>query len=832
MEAVINKIREILRKEGITGMDSINHCIIFIIARILLSDEEKCKKFGIDEKNSYYNVLHDEDGDHIADQDLFGRIFTKGDTTCLVGQIANKLKFSNIKFKLESPQHVKQIMKELEKIDVNKLDTKFDIIGTIYELHLKSGTSNAMRDLGQYYTNRQVINYMIKLCDPKMDKKGNIETIIDPTMGTGGFLTMSIKYLNEKYKNKVDWSKNKKNLYGFDIDENVRSMALLNILLECGEFCDDTIIKNDTLYNDFKLKDNQILEKVDIILANEPMGIKNIIHANCCDRIKELKMRGTKAEPLFLQLFMQSLKENGKCAVIVPDGVLFNDSNLHNDTRKHLVENFNLKKIVSLNDDFFLNTGVKTSILYFVNDGKTKEVEFSELKLNKDELIENSIIKVSYDKIKELHYTLFVNKYNAKEIEKIEGVVYKKLGDICKFKNGKQISKENYIDGKYPVIGGGCQPAGFHNEYNRIENMILCSSSGANAGYISKYSCKIWASDCFSIEPEESVNNTYLYYYLKLIQEDIYKLQSGSAQPHIYSKNIDNLEIPIPSISVQKKIVEQLDIFSQNIQTSKQQIEESKKILKYYVQTMTLWDESKKMCDICEFKNGKGIKKDNLITGEYPVIGGGQKPMGFHNEYNTEENTILCSSSGAYAGFISKYNKKVWASDCFSIKPKDKKINNNYLYHAIKIFQDDIYKIQTGSAQPHIYSKNLEHIIIKIPSLEKQKEIVTYCDNIEETIKSMEKRINNNEDLMKLTIETYLKNNNKDSNSDSESSSSESESEEETKKKVEKKPVKKTTNKKKVESSSLSESESEESEEEKPKKKLSKMVTKTPTKKK
>ena len=56
-----------------------------------------------------------------------------------------------------------------------------------------------MRDLGQYYTNRLVINYMIKLCDPKMNKKGKIETILDPTMGTGGFLTMSIKYLNEKY---------------------------------------------------------------------------------------------------------------------------------------------------------------------------------------------------------------------------------------------------------------------------------------------------------------------------------------------------------------------------------------------------------------------------------------------------------------------------------------------------------------------------------------------------------------------------------------------------------------------------------------------------------
>ena len=79
------------------------------------------------------------------------------------------------------------------------------------------------------------------------------------------------------------------------------------------------------LYNDFKLPNGEILEKVDVILANEPMGIKNIVHASCCERIKELKIRGTKAEPLFLQLFMQALNDGGRCAVIVPDGVLFNE---------------------------------------------------------------------------------------------------------------------------------------------------------------------------------------------------------------------------------------------------------------------------------------------------------------------------------------------------------------------------------------------------------------------------------------------------------------------------------------------------------------------------
>jgi len=118
--------------------------------------------------------------------------------------------------------------------------------------------------------------------------------------------------------------------------------------------------------------------------------------------------------------------------------------------------------------------------------------------------------------------------------------------------------------------------------------------------------------------------------------------------------------------------------------------------------------------------------------------------MGFHNEYNTNENTILCSSSGAYAGFISKYDKKVWASDCFSIIPKYKYIENNYLYYLVKITQDKIYKSQTGTAQPHVYSKDLQDLKIPIPSLERQKEIVEYCEYNDTLIKQLEKDIENN----------------------------------------------------------------------------------------
>jgi type I restriction-modification system DNA methylase subunit len=834
METVIDKIRGILRKEGVTGMDSINHCIIFVIARML--DENKCKKFGIDEKNSYYNIMHDEDGDLIDAQELYGRVYTKNDTTCLVGQIANKLKFSNIKFKLESPQHVEQIMKELDKLDMTKLENKYDIIGTIYEYHLKSGTSNAMRDLGQYYTNRLVIEFMIKLCDIKMNKKGEIETIIDPTMGTGGFLTMAVKYLNDKYKNKIDWGKNKSRVYGFDIDENVKNMALLNMLLECGEMCEDTFIKNDTLYNDFKLKNGEVLEKVDVILANEPMGIKNIIYKNCSERIKELKINGTKAEPLFLQLFMQSLNEGGRCAVIVPDGVLFNDSNLHSGVRKYLVENFNLKKVIGLNDDFFLNTGVKTSILFFVKDGKTGEVEFSELKLNKNEVVENSIIKVEYKKIKEMDYSLFVNKYNCKEIVKIEGVKYEKLGDICDFlQKSKRQASYGKEEGKYPFYTSGVTVKKC-DECDYTDECIIIGTGGtANIKYNNKFSC---SADNFILKFNKNVMAKYIYYYFLTNMDVLENGFCGSTIKHISKDYVQTLEIPIPSLEVQKKIVEQLDVIYKNIQTCKEQIDESKKIMKYYVETMTYWEKEQKLGDLCDIKSGKFNSKDKKDSGKYPFYSSEvNSPVGYIDEYcfDYDKYIILIKDGGAGQG---KYGDQIGLGKVFRVAGKsgatshqyalninNKIIINDYLYFYLMSIKNRIMDLaQYTTGLGCIRKSDFETIKIPLPSIEKQKEIVSYCDEIDANIKSMESRIKSNEILMKNIMETYLKTNDKKKDDEKKSDKQKSESDDD--KEIDQKPVKKIKTKivKKVElseeESSSSDSSSESEPDEKPKKKL------------
>jgi len=771
METIISSIRDLLRKEGITGIDSINHCILFVISRLLNVD--MCHKFGIDPQYAFNNLLKDENGDEIGDQDLYNRVYNR-QKNCLVGQIMYVLGFMNMKFKLEGIHNLRLIYDKLSQFDVEKLSVKYDVIGTIYEIHLKSGTSNSMRDLGQYYTHRQVIQYMINLCDPQM-KNGLIEKVVDPTMGTGGFLTMTIKYLNQKYNGQIDWAKNKDHIIGFDIDENVRNMALLNVLLETMELCKETLVKQDTLHYDMKFTHNDtILEKADIILANEPMGLKNIVHAECCERIKEMKIRGTKAEPLFLQLFMSALNDGGRCAVIVPDGVLFNESTLHKGTRKYLVENFNLKKVVSLNDDFFLNTGVKTSILYFTKDGQqTTEVDFSQIWLKNDQLVETSVVKVSYQQIKDSKYSLFVNKYNVEQVSKIADMEYMKFGDLCQKKSGNALPKNQMIEGCYPVISGGSKNLGKHNEYNHDGDFIFIARVGS-AGSITRYRGKCYITDLVGAYENqcECVLTNYIYYFLKFNEEcikNMYVKKTGAPSINLTDFS-NNFEIPIPPLSVQQAIVERLDVLSRNNETSRHMIEEYCQIMKYYVECQTRHEKEYKLGDVCEFKSGKFNSKDKLDVGKYPFYSSDvNSPVGFSDDYCFDYNKylILIKDGGAGAGkygdqiglgkVFKVHGKSAATSHQLALSIKNELLSVDYLYYYMATIKNaimDLALYTTGLGC--IRRSDLEQLVIKYCEISKQQTIVEYCDNLTQMIDKMEQQIINNNVLMKQIIDNYL----------------------------------------------------------------------------
>ncbi len=143
-------------------------------------------------------------------------------------------------------------------------------------------------------------------------------------------------------------------------------------------------------------------------------------------------------------------------------------------------------------------------------------------------------------------------------------IQYKLLKDISSIKRGERITKRDLNDnGKYIAISGGENIFGRINKYNRDENTITIAQYGS-AGYVNWQKEKFWANDvCYSVFPnEEFVNKRFLYYVLINLQEYIYTLTTKSIPDHLPFKSLENIQIPIPSLEVQNKIVEILDNFS------------------------------------------------------------------------------------------------------------------------------------------------------------------------------------------------------------------------------------------------------------------------------
>ena len=144
--------------------------------------------------------------------------------------------------------------------------------------------------------------------------------------------------------------------------------------------------------------------------------------------------------------------------------------------------------------------------------------------------------------------------------------------------------------------------------------------------------------------------------------------------------------------------------------------------------------EWKKLGDIAEIKKGSTITKNTIIEGAIPVIAGGRSPAYFHNEPNRDGETITVSASGAYAGYVNYFSTPIFASDCSTIKPKKSKwLSARYLYRSLKAQQNQIYHLQKGGGQPHVYPKDLQRLNIPIPPLETQHKIVAILEKAEET---------------------------------------------------------------------------------------------------
>ena len=504
-----------------------------------------------------------------------------------------------------------------------------------------------------------------------------------------------------------------------------------------------------------KLEDIEKSEKVKIeeqkiTLKTVSMRIRK--YAN------EHKLKGNDKEACSLILLMEALADNGICAGVLKEGVFFNRS--YSDIRKHLVNNFNVKKVISVPQDQFENTSTKTSIVIFENtEEKTKEIEFYEMivekyEKNKFEIIDGKVklvenegdIKVVNDKlitkitIEEFNnnelYSLNGKDYNKKIIKCGKDYELIKLSDICEFlPKSKRKASYGKDEGKYNFYSSSdkikkCDVA----DYNE-ECLIIGDGGIANIQMDNNFSC---SDHNFIIKTKY---NTYIY---NLLLGNINILSdgfTGSVLKNLSKKYLLNLKLPIPK--TQEKINEWDEKISKQynrINTKEKRVIELEKDIKEKINNI-IDNEDCEEFDLnkyADIKSGKMLTKNNTISGNYNVYGGGESSIK-HNCYNYEGYKIIISRVGNT--IIKIINEKFYLTDNgFTLIFKNNSYEK-YIMHYIYFNKELIENMKNGSNQKVITKTQLNSFKIPIPTNKELlneleplfKEVEELNENIEKT---------------------------------------------------------------------------------------------------
>jgi len=260
-------------------------------------------------------------------------------------------------FLVPTPQVLQKIVTGLDDLYQNDL-TGLDMQGDLYEYML--GKLSTAGQNGQFRTPKHIREMMVCLLSLTPD-----DLICDPACGTSGFLVSASEYMRMNYESTMtneQWESFAGEMFtGFDTDRTMLRIAAMNLMLH-------SITHPHVEYRDSISKQNDILGKYDVILANPPF--KGTVDAESINDNLKAVTNTKKTELLFIALFLRMLKKGGRCACIVPDGVLFGSSNAHKSIRKELVENHQLRAVVSMPSGVFKPyAGVSTAVLVFTKTG-------------------------------------------------------------------------------------------------------------------------------------------------------------------------------------------------------------------------------------------------------------------------------------------------------------------------------------------------------------------------------------------------------------------------------------------------------------------------------
>ncbi|EAL0091301.1 restriction endonuclease, partial [Campylobacter jejuni] len=376
------------------------------------------------------------------------------------------------------------------------------------------------------------------------------------------------------------------------------------------------------------------------------------------------------------------------------------------------------------------------------------------------------------------------SKYELVRLVEIENI---------KIQKGQNITQKLAKIGNIKVVAGGKDYAYFHNDFNRNENTITISASGANAGYVNFWKEKIFASDCTTINLPNLKVIQFIYYVLKCNQKYIMSLARGAAQPHVYPKDIENIKIPLPPLEIQKQIVAECEKVEEQYNTLSLSIKEYQNLIKAMLQKCgiiednqeyelnSILDKINNLCKInldSEFLSsfnktikeyalsnpifklsiGKRVLNNELLeNGQIPVYSANVlEVFGFVNKeilQDYDNDSVLWGIDGDWmVGFIPK-NKKFYPTDhCGVLRVDDTKINAKY----ISFILNEAGKKQGFSRKLRASIDRIKALRVKLPSLEFQDQIADITDKIEKKINEYKIELDRLEEEKEKILQKYL----------------------------------------------------------------------------
>ena len=492
--------------------------------------------------------------------------------------------FKNAYLPYRDPETLKSFLKIINEFHYDHSER----LGDAFEYLLS--VLGSQGDAGQFRTPRHIIDFMVEVLAPQKH-----ETVLDPACGTAGFLISAYKHIlrtntDAKGHSKLtpdEKGRLAKNFKGYDISPDMVRLSLVNLYLH--GFTDPHIYEYDTLTSEERWN-----EYADVILANPPfMSPKGGIKPH-----KRFSIQAKRSEVLFLDYMAEHLTPNGRAAIIVPEGIIFQSQTSHKELRKLLVEN-SLVAVVSLPAGCFNPySGVKTSILILdkslakqsdtvaffnvENDGfglgaQRRAIEKNDLPhvqvalaaylcaLRTGASTESLLARTSTAQVVQKEkiaanadYNLSGERYREGDARR-SAFPLRRFQEVCTLEYGASLPKEKRVEGPYPVVGSN-GITGYHNEF-LVEGPAIVVGRKGSAGEVT-----LIEKNCFPIDttyyvkqtnPAES-NISFLFWILKTL--NLPELRGGAGIPGLNRTDVyETHQIPLPPLEVQKEIVAEIE---------------------------------------------------------------------------------------------------------------------------------------------------------------------------------------------------------------------------------------------------------------------------------